>query len=389
MGTFAALAYLGSPRREVNDVDELAGLARSQPLVAGAIAVFMFSLAGLPPLAGFWGKLKLFGSAIQLATSGAGRLVALVHRPGRRRALNAAIAAAYYLRIVAVMYFQPADAAGGGRGRTNRPLGGACSVRSWSSASAPCPAGCFRHRRSIRKRAAAGNRGPVQTPRAADRGRAPPRRSRGERTIMTAGVVLRIRLRSPPLMPRPLSPGRLLLRMLEEAATPLYVLDAAAADRVCQPVAGRLARRRCRAARRPAVRLRRAAATSRWPRPPPRSARRRKRLPATSDRRLGQPAGRAASGRLSSGAARFLRLSGKSARAADCSWSSFSRRTSAGEPGQRTRRHARAAARLLAKLRGAAWQAVSHQPAWSARARRCRGAASRSALAAAGPRRGC
>jgi len=121
MGAFAALAYLGSARREVNEVDELAGLARSQPLIAGALAVCMFSLAGLPPLAGFWGKLSLFGSAIQLATldtvpldKGVPLWFTVLAAAG---ALNAAVAAAYYLRIVSVMFFQapvqPLAAAGG------------------------------------------------------------------------------------------------------------------------------------------------------------------------------------------------------------------------------------------------------------------------------------
>lgn len=118
MGTFAALAYLGSTRRETSGVDELAGLARSQPVVAGALAVFMFSLAGLPPLAGFWGKLSLFGAAVQLATSGLKTGVPLWFTVlAVVGALNAAIAAAYYLRIVAVMFFQtpaqPPAAAGG------------------------------------------------------------------------------------------------------------------------------------------------------------------------------------------------------------------------------------------------------------------------------------
>jgi NADH-quinone oxidoreductase subunit N len=117
MGTFAALAYLGSARRDVNDVDELSGLARSQPVVAGAMAIFMFSLAGLPPLAGFWGKFNLFASAVDLATSvpaGLGMWFAILAVAG---VLNAAIAAAYYLRIVAVMYFQRENqclVAGGG-----------------------------------------------------------------------------------------------------------------------------------------------------------------------------------------------------------------------------------------------------------------------------------
>jgi NADH-quinone oxidoreductase subunit N len=117
MGTFAALAYLGSARREVDGVEELAGLARSQPVIAGAIAVCMFSLAGIPPLAGFWGKLALFGSAVQLATSGTGGMPLWFTVLAIIGALNAAVAAAYYLRVVAVMYFQPASqtvpAAGG------------------------------------------------------------------------------------------------------------------------------------------------------------------------------------------------------------------------------------------------------------------------------------
>jgi NADH-quinone oxidoreductase subunit N len=109
MGTFCTLAYLGSPRRELSGVEELAGLSRSQPLAAAALAIFMFSLTGIPPLAGFWGKLTLFGSAIQLAaanqtsnTSLALWFVGLAVVA----ALNAAIGAAYYLRIIGVMYFQ-------------------------------------------------------------------------------------------------------------------------------------------------------------------------------------------------------------------------------------------------------------------------------------------
>jgi NADH-quinone oxidoreductase subunit N len=120
MGTFATLAYLGSPRRELSGVDELAGLGRSKPWAAGLLAVFMFSLAGIPPLAGFWGKLTLFTSAIEVAMSGeAGGMSRWFLGLAIVGAINAAIAAAYYLRIVAVMYFQPASstpAAAGGFG---------------------------------------------------------------------------------------------------------------------------------------------------------------------------------------------------------------------------------------------------------------------------------
>lgn len=108
LGTFSALTYLGSEEREVNDVDELAGLARVQPLAAAAIGVFMFSLAGIPPLAGFWGKLTLLSGAVKLATANLDLsycfgVLAVVG------AMNAAVAAAYYLRIVAAMYFSDAD----------------------------------------------------------------------------------------------------------------------------------------------------------------------------------------------------------------------------------------------------------------------------------------
>ena len=121
VGAFAALAYLGSQNRDVNLVEELAGVARSQPVIAGTLAIFMFSLAGLPPLAGFWGKLSLFGSAVELATSGPTALARWFAMLAVVGALNAAIAAAYYLRVVAVMYFQsptaPVAAAGGSLAR--------------------------------------------------------------------------------------------------------------------------------------------------------------------------------------------------------------------------------------------------------------------------------
>lgn len=107
LGTFAALAYLSDKRSELSDVEELAGLGRTQPVIAAAIAVFMFSLTGIPPLAGFWGKFGLFTSAVGLATeSGGGGMAVWFLVLAIVGALNAAVAAAYYLRVVAVMYFR-------------------------------------------------------------------------------------------------------------------------------------------------------------------------------------------------------------------------------------------------------------------------------------------
>ena len=108
IGTFAALLYLGRDDAQIDSVDELAGLGSTRPLVAAAMAVFLFSLAGIPPLAGFWGKLGLFLGALGVEQNA---LTGEYLRPWFLTlavigVLNAAVAAAYYLRIVAVMYFR-------------------------------------------------------------------------------------------------------------------------------------------------------------------------------------------------------------------------------------------------------------------------------------------
>lgn len=108
-GTFAALTYLGGGGKQIDGVDELAGLGRTHPTMAICLAIFMFSLAGLPPLAGFWGKLGLFASALNVdrAAEGGSPLRMWFLFLAVAGALNAAVAAAYYLRVVGVMYFRP------------------------------------------------------------------------------------------------------------------------------------------------------------------------------------------------------------------------------------------------------------------------------------------
>ena len=105
LGTFAVLAYLGRQRQQIETVEELAGLGRTQPVMAAALAVCMFSLAGLPPAAGLWGKLMLFGSALNVQEA-SGVLRPWFIALAIIGVLNAAVAAYYYLRIVSLMYFR-------------------------------------------------------------------------------------------------------------------------------------------------------------------------------------------------------------------------------------------------------------------------------------------
>lgn len=101
IGVFALLAGVGSAERPAQTDADIAGLSRTQPVTALLLTVCLFSLTGLPPTAGFLGKLNLFFAAWSEGTPlGQGLAIVL--------ALNAAIAAWYYLRLVSVMYLQPA-----------------------------------------------------------------------------------------------------------------------------------------------------------------------------------------------------------------------------------------------------------------------------------------
>ncbi|MBN9515679.1 MAG: NADH-quinone oxidoreductase subunit NuoN [Alphaproteobacteria bacterium] len=100
LGVFATILMM--KRRDVmlENISDLAGLARSQPMMAFAMLIFMFSLAGIPPLAGFWGKLYIFIAAVE----------AKLYIPAVLGVLASVVASYYYLRIVKVMYFdEPAE----------------------------------------------------------------------------------------------------------------------------------------------------------------------------------------------------------------------------------------------------------------------------------------
>jgi len=107
LGAFGVIVMLSTPERPVETVSDLAGLGRTHPATALAMAVCLFSLAGIPPLAGFLGKFELFAAAFAadpVAGSADGRLYWWLAVIG---VLNSAIGAYYYLRIVVGMYLRP------------------------------------------------------------------------------------------------------------------------------------------------------------------------------------------------------------------------------------------------------------------------------------------
>lgn len=101
VGTFCCILAMRRTGRMVEGIDDLAGLARTHPLVAMAMAAMMFSMAGIPPLAGFFGKFYIFVAAID-----AGLITLAVIG-----VLTSVVGAFYYLRIIKIMYFEePVDA---------------------------------------------------------------------------------------------------------------------------------------------------------------------------------------------------------------------------------------------------------------------------------------
>jgi NADH-quinone oxidoreductase subunit N len=107
VGLFAVLVYLGRPGKQIEHIDDLTGLAKTQPLVAVIAALFLFSLAGIPPLPGFWAKLSVFSSALSVRQEVTDSLYS-VHPAFAILAVvgvvNAAIGAVYYLRLVSAMF---------------------------------------------------------------------------------------------------------------------------------------------------------------------------------------------------------------------------------------------------------------------------------------------
>jgi NADH-quinone oxidoreductase subunit N len=95
IGLFACLLSLKTETGYVEDIADVAGLAQARPFVAAIMAILMFSLIGLPPLAGFFAKWHVFLAAIEAQLF----LLAVIG------VLASAVSAYYYLRVVRTMYF--------------------------------------------------------------------------------------------------------------------------------------------------------------------------------------------------------------------------------------------------------------------------------------------
>ena len=101
VGTFACILSMRVNGRMVEGITDLSGLSRTHPLMAAALAVFMFSMAGIPPLAGFFGKVFVFKAAVD----------AELYTLAVIGVLTSVVSAFYYLRIIKLMYFdEPAEA---------------------------------------------------------------------------------------------------------------------------------------------------------------------------------------------------------------------------------------------------------------------------------------
>jgi NADH-quinone oxidoreductase subunit N len=100
-GTFACIIAMRRRGLALEKISDLAGLARTDGLMAMALAIFMFSMAGIPPFSGFFGKLYVFLAAVRadfwtLAVIGV---------------LTSVVGAYYYIRVIKVMYFDEPAAA--------------------------------------------------------------------------------------------------------------------------------------------------------------------------------------------------------------------------------------------------------------------------------------
>ena len=95
LGLFSCLLMMKRNNTYFEDIEDLSGLSKNHPLLSLSLLIILFSLAGIPPLAGFFAKFYIFKSVIEQSMY----FLAIVGL------LSTVIAAFYYLRIIKIMYF--------------------------------------------------------------------------------------------------------------------------------------------------------------------------------------------------------------------------------------------------------------------------------------------
>jgi NADH-quinone oxidoreductase subunit N len=102
LGAFAVIAALQKRAGTTSNLDTFAGLIRREPILSGLMTIFLLSLTGIPPLAGFFAKMYVILAAVQASQDGFPALGVLAVVA----VLNAAAAAFYYLRVVVYMFMR-------------------------------------------------------------------------------------------------------------------------------------------------------------------------------------------------------------------------------------------------------------------------------------------
>jgi NADH-quinone oxidoreductase subunit N len=99
LGSFAVILAVKRDGQPVEQLSDFAGLARTRPVLAAVMAIFMFSMVGVPPLAGFFGKFYVFMAALQADLLWLAILGVLL----------SVVGAFYYLRLIKIMYFDKSE----------------------------------------------------------------------------------------------------------------------------------------------------------------------------------------------------------------------------------------------------------------------------------------
>jgi NADH-quinone oxidoreductase subunit N len=102
LGAFVVLAMIERDVERSVELEDCAGLSSSHPVLTALMALFMFSLAGIPPMAGFFGKYYLFTAAIEAGYT----WLAIVG------VIGSMVSVYYYIGVVVFMYFKEARAVG-------------------------------------------------------------------------------------------------------------------------------------------------------------------------------------------------------------------------------------------------------------------------------------